>query len=165
MQYINKTVRVGSGRYGAIFATIKLNSGRLSITGVEGPYSNGNCAGSCGQIDMHEWDISEFAPGWSPELVQQFREVWGSWHLNDMTAGSPAQRAFLKSRPGLARDYLKAVEALESAGLSPDPQYMHEGKPYKYGTAWLKREIPDAVIEFLKALPEADRALPKAWAN
>ena len=32
---------------------------------------------------------------------------------------------------------------------------------YKYGTAWLKKEVPEEVIQWLKALPDADKV--PAW--
>jgi hypothetical protein len=33
---------------------------------------------------------------------------------------------------------------------------------YKYGTAWLKETVPEAILEELRALPETDR-LPACW--
>lgn len=79
----------GAGRQMSIFCTIKFKNGRLSITGVEGPTSNGNCAGSCGQIVMslrEDGALDGFAPadGWSLELFTRFLSVWDEWHLNDM---------------------------------------------------------------------------------
>lgn len=159
MEVLNKVVRVGKGPDGNVFCNIKFADGKLSITGVIGPKSDGNCKGSCGQIDMSEWDITKYAPGWTRELEQQFRTVWGEWHLNDLQAGSPAQTAYLKANP--EKSYDKACEALTAAGLNPDPGYLHNGKPYKYGNAWLGVGVPADVLDFLAALPETD--IQPAW--
>lgn len=82
--------------------------------------------------------------------AQRMLAIWKEWHLNDMAAGSPAQRQWLKDNPINAvypqSHYEMASEALAAAGLNPDPGYLHNGKPYKYGTAWLKRELPADVI-------------------
>lgn len=52
MKDFTKVVRVGRGSNGQVFVTIKYEDGELSLTGVEGPNSNGDCKGSCGQINM-----------------------------------------------------------------------------------------------------------------
>ena len=160
---MKKIVRIGKGMNGHVFAKIEFSATRLSITGVEGPKSNGDCRGSCGQIVMHDWRISEYAPGWSQALETRFREVWERWHLNDMRSGSPAQRAFLEAHPVTDRlnYYTKACEALAEAGLNPDPSYLHNGKPYSYGSAWLAEEVPAEVVEFLQSIPESD--ISPAW--
>lgn len=157
---MNKTVCIGhQSGIGFTFCKIKFESGKLSITGVEGPKSNGDCRGSCGQIVMSDWNFDSLADGWTPELVAKFREVWNGWHLNDLTAGSPAQAAWIKANK-LDCTYPKShyqvyADALTEAGINPDPDFLHDGKPYKYGSAWLSREVPPSVIEFLKSLPES----------
>lgn len=93
----------------SFFCTIRLNDGKLSISGVIGPLPSGNCSGGCGQIDMEfahrnpddndkrysnlikPSDIT-FAPGWDKEKWFDFLEVWSKWHLNDMRAGCEHQR-------------------------------------------------------------------------
>jgi hypothetical protein len=76
--------------------------------------------------------------------VQRMLAIWREWHLNDMKAGSPAQEAELKrhewDRKGSYYDWAKSV--LKAANLEPDTSYPHNGQPYSYGSAWLKREIP-----------------------
>lgn len=65
------------------FCKIELSGGRLSITGVIGPRSNGNCLGSSGQcVD----EIREGTPteGWTKEMIQKFCSIWDEWHLNDL---------------------------------------------------------------------------------
>lgn len=161
-QDFTKIVHIGRGAYGEVFANIKFTNGRLSITGVEGPTRDGNCKGSCGQIDMHKWGLTAYAPGWSADLSDRFRAVWRDWHLNDMQAGSPAQTAFLKANPIKATDhYTAACEALRAAGLNPDPSHLVDGKPYRYGRAWLRVEVPEEVLQFLQSLPDTD--ITPAW--
>ena len=63
---------------------IKDGKGRLSITG------------SCGQIviGMKETPdyVASYTKGWTPEMFARFVQVWDTWHLNNMYAGTPAQR-------------------------------------------------------------------------
>lgn len=159
-----KVVCIGRGRYGDFFSKISCRDGRLSITGVEGPMRNGDCEGSCGQCT--DFVVTNFAEGWNTELMERFRAVWLRWHLNDLTAGSPAQEAHLRAKGyDRARDgsghYDWACRTLKDAGLQPDPNYLHNGKPYSYGSAWLREDVPADVLEFLYTLPESDR--DPAW--
>ena len=108
-----RIINYGGGRFHPdIFCKIEYTEdGRLSISGVVGPRPNGNCVGSCGQIDCgfehrnashHDarYDnlISpkaiEFAEGWNTEKWYTFLEVWEVWHLNDLSAGCAHQKAF-----------------------------------------------------------------------
>ena len=159
-----KVVRIGTkktygGHYYSVFATINYNGGKLSITGVEGPRKSGNCAGSCGQIESELKEFVNFAKGWSFSKLQTFRKFWKEWHLNHMVAGSPRQESYLDEIG--RKDYVENLKALEQAGLSPDMEYLHDGKPYVYGSAWLKKDVPAHVLDFLKNLPDADR--PHPW--
>ena len=74
------------------------------------------------------------------DRVQRIVRVWRTWHLNDMTAGTPKQETAIAGwkAKGNKYDYSKAVEYLKSIGL-------YEDDGYKYGHAWLKRELPDDV--------------------
>ena len=72
-----------NGRQVNAFACIEFKNERLSITGVVGPISNGNCYGSCGQcID----EIRQGTPtqDWTREMLNTFCDIWEQWHLNDM---------------------------------------------------------------------------------
>lgn len=165
MEAFTKVVRVGQGPNGNVFCEVAWDGACLSIHGVEGPFSNGNCRGACGQINMHDWGVTNYAPGWTPELEKRFREVWDKHHLNDMQAGSPAQTAYLDAHRVEVKypesQFTKDCEVLAAAGLNPDPGYLHNGKPYSYGTAWLRIGVPEDVLEFLKNLPDAD--IKPAW--
>lgn len=69
---------------------------RLSISGVEGPKSNGGAYGGWGQIVLHHLKDRgasiEPHPGWSADSIARFLETWKRWHLNDMRAGCEHQR-------------------------------------------------------------------------
>lgn len=107
-----------------------------------------------GQIVFSPWEITSYAPGIDADTVQKLRAIWEDWHLNDMQAGSPMQTAYLKAHPvDRTNHYTAATEALKAAGLNPDANFIHAGKPYKYGTAWLKVEVPDDVAQWLNNLP------------
>ncbi len=84
---------------------------------------------SCGQI-------RESLQEWFPESAQYF-----DWHLNDMKAGTVAQEAELEKHEwdhhGSHYDW--ACVRLDEAGLLID-------NGYKYGSAWLKRDLPADVI-------------------
>ncbi len=88
------------------------------------------------------------------QLVQEMCEVWKRWHLNDLKAGSPAQRQYLRNFPPEEWDYGFVCDYLADAGLHPDESYEYNGEPYRYGSAWLKEEIPPDVIEKIKSWPE-----------
>jgi hypothetical protein len=148
MQAFKKTVFVGVTDSGGLKVSIDWDGQRLSITGTEG-------RDSCGQIIMRPWNFQTYATGYSAETVQQLRDIWEKWHLNDMQAGSPAQTAFLEANPVSRADhYTAATEALKAAGLNPDLNYLHKGKPYKYGSAWLFVEVPAEALQYLHQLPQ-----------
>lgn len=152
MSNFKKVIRPGKTKIGnklySVYCEIEYTEGRLSITGVEGPFKNGNAAGGCGQIDMGineigvDSYIEKYAIGWNKEMMEKFFDVWKNWHLNDLQAGCEHQR---EMEWGKEEDI---------------------GKPcpvcgYKYGTAWLRKEVPEDVLEFLQNLPETDKT--PAW--
>jgi hypothetical protein len=148
-----KVVRPCKTECGWTYCKIKFIDGNLSITGVEGPLPNGNCIGGCGQIIMSGWGIREYGNGWDKDSVADFRQVWDRWHLNDMRAGTPKQEEYI--RDNISKyDYVAVCSALKEAGLLVDDGY-------KYGSKWLKEEVPEDVIEWLMALP--DSPTKPAW--
>lgn len=157
MDNFMKVVRLGILDRVSVYAKIEFNDGRLSISGVEGPRPNGN-ARSCGQIEMHLDAMAiELAPGWTRAKLNEFLRVWRKWHLNDMKAGTPAQTAELEKHkfPGYPKSHYDwALEVLTQAGLQPD-------NGYSYGSAWLKVEVPNEVLDFLRTLPDTDKT--PAW--
>lgn len=81
----------GSTRTARAYACIKYENGKLSISGVIGPLSNGNCRGSCGQCS-EEIAAGTPAEGWTAEMLEKFIAIWDRWHLNDMRATCEHQR-------------------------------------------------------------------------
>lgn len=146
----------------SIFCKIEFDGSRLTISGVEGPRPGGYASGGCGQIVMHyetaeARDAIHLAPGWTRAMLDQFFDVWGEWHLNDLQAGTPAQTAALvgETFPGYATSHYEwASEVLAAKGLNPDDGYY-------YGSSWLTVEVPADVLDFLASLPDTDKT--PAW--
>jgi hypothetical protein len=84
--------------------------------------------------------------------VQRMVEIWREYHLNDMQAGSPKQMECLKDTN--LNEYSQMIEYLKREGLQPDLSYIRNGKPYSYGSAWLKKEIPQNIIDEIKSWSE-----------
>ena len=73
----------GTTQMANAYVEIEYKDGRLSLHGVIGPMSNGNCRGSAGQCDE---EISKGVPteDWTKEMLQKLCDIWDKWHLNDM---------------------------------------------------------------------------------
>lgn len=148
-------VNIGRAKGANLYCKIEIENGKLSISGVEGPLPSGNALGSCGQIDMHQWEFKKYSKGWDSVKVKQFRKVWSDYHLNDMQAGSPKQTLAIEAWKlgGAVYSYESACAMLKELGILIDESYIHNGKPYQYGTAWLSKELPSEIISFLSSLP------------
>jgi hypothetical protein len=79
-------------------------------------------------------------------------EVWDRWHLNYMRAGTPAQEKYLREQNeyivsfgGEPMDYDSCCECLAEKNLLVD-------NGYRYGSAWLKEDLPQEVIDYVSAL-------------
>lgn len=99
---------------------IELKEGRFSISG--------DCGGSFGQC----YDSIKPTP-----TQKKIIAIWKKYHLNDMNAGTPEQEKALK---GFKGDYDAQCEHLKKKGLYEVT--LKNGKPYKYGTGWITRELP-----------------------
>ena len=184
------TIKTCGGRGASVYIKAEITesedpkeNGKLSISGVIYPLSSGNCLGGYGQIDMefdhrnkedndsryeHPIKTSEinFARGWNAPKWLDLLDIWKHYHLNDMNAGCEHQRAagwdkikLDESKP-LTQDNMATWTRPEDnpKGL------LTKACPvcgYKYGTAWLKVELPQKVIEFLQSLPDSDKE--PAW--
>ena len=108
-----------------------------------------------------------------PELMnnEAFKEVhylWKNYHLNDFHAGTKAQESVLKEavkngelKAYGANNYQETCSYLESKGLLYDTEYMVEKTdkngethkvPYKYGSGWLKEDIPEEDVDRIVSL-------------
>ncbi|MFA4971502.1 MAG: hypothetical protein WC683_02735 [bacterium] len=136
-----KHVLVGTGDCGKVFVTIKWDGKRLSLTGVEGPLSNGDAKGGCGQIDLV--NVTQPFPGID---VAKLAEVWNRWHLNDMRAGCEHQRKDW--------DVTEKVEVIEY--MLKTEHYTARNNLVESGVAELVKNGSTAVTErqrFLLSLP------------
>jgi hypothetical protein len=137
---LGKVDYYGNGRANCEAAiTWSLENGRFSMCAEIWMPSKRDieCGGQC--VDT----VAAYFP--EDAKAQRMLAIWREWHLNDMTAGSPAQNAHLKTL-GAYQSYDWALMHLAAVGLNPDPNYRHNGKPYHYGSAWLKRELPADVV-------------------
>lgn len=143
---IERTLYFTNGKKSASIV-VTIRHGRLSISGdvfrgkrLLRNSSNLSSSGQC---------IDEAADLLPSELIA----IWRRWHLNDMRAGTPTQEALLREvEPELLKSgdyYSNACAYLEAHGLLID-------NGYKFGTAWLHEELPEAVIEYVKNLPAQD---------
>lgn len=78
--------------------------------------------------------------------------LWKQYHLNNIRAGTPEQEkavsAWLESTKS-HYDYKEVCEYLKSINLY---EVEYEGKPYKYGQAWLYHAIPDEDLKEIENL-------------
>lgn len=115
------------------------SDGRLSFVGT----------GRHGSGQVYEY-LTDGTPaeGYTRESCFQLQRMWKRWHLNDMRAGTPKQEEAVRNWRKTAEDkgYEAACKMLESIGLLVDGGY-------RYGSRWLKEEVPLEVIEWLFSLP------------
>lgn len=220
------------------YAEITFRDGKLSIHGVVGPMSSGNCKGSCGQC-VDEIRNGEPVDGWTAEMLHKFCGIWDEWHLNDMRPYCQHQKELgwrelahkevtlyhyrlctevTNAQRRIKREALEVLKAGKAVQLLPEEQmwmnleyaitshteelpekiesYYEPKKPlyagdkgatevktlgwlrpeehpegiltkpcpvcgYKYGSAWLKEEVPADVIDWLFSLP--DTKTTPAW--
>ena len=107
---------------------VEMKDGNFSM---HGDYGNG-----AGQI------VDDIRP--KNDAQEKLIELWNRWHLNDMKAGTPKQEEALKKWReerkihGKYTGYDEECEYLKSIGL-------YEDNGYKYGTKWLKEELPEDI--------------------
>ena len=152
--------------YFKAYAEIKYSAdGRLSICGVIGPTRNGNCYGGAGQcVD----DIRHGKPSddWTREMLNKFCDIWEKWHFNDMRASCSHQRELGWDKIGGEKVNYKPSDTNYKPTVETKLKchtYESEGgilcKPcpicgYRYGSKWLKENVPDDVLDFLFSLPK-----------
>ena len=141
---LGKCDYTGSGRRNceAVF-TWKLENGEFSMCGeIWRPnHSDIYMGGQCCE------DILDFFP--NDNQAKRMVRVWRRWHLNKLRAGSPRQEEWLRKNKVLVtgKDYAQRCALLTEAGLNPDAELIIAGKPYSYGSKWLKEELPDEIIQ------------------
>ena len=103
------------------------------------------CGGQC--LDT----LNDFPEIRANPTFQKIYRLWKLYHLNDMHAGTVEQEKALKEHFGAHADYYDACNYLQSINLLvvPNP---YTGKPYKYGSGWLYREIPEEDVKIIEEL-------------
>jgi|694.fasta_scaffold25991_5 hypothetical protein len=132
---------------------------------------DGSVAGiAAGQIVMglRAYDIVP-ADGWTTEAIQWLFDMWERWHLNDMRAGTPRQEevirryavhggnAYREAPHSYAKTHgYEDAYALHCAWLVIEGLLVDGG--YRYGTAWLREEVPQEIVDALQVLPSPQYA-------
>lgn len=76
------------------FVKISYQEKKLTLSGVVGPMSSGNCRGSCGQIiDEIRTGKPNKANGWTEEMIVKLCDIWKEWHNNDLHPECEHQKA------------------------------------------------------------------------
>lgn len=127
------SVPLWNGRKAALFCKVEIEAGKLSITGVVGPMSNGDAQGGAGQINMefshrnpgdNDRRTSKpitpqqmtFAEGWTADKWLDFLDVWHKWHLNDLRPNCEHQKgADWKSAKPITLYYFRLKEHVGKA--------------------------------------------------
>lgn len=115
------------------------SDGRLSLNG----------RGTHGSGQIHKYLTKDKpAPWFTNHDCFRLQCVWERWHLNDMRAGTPRQEeAVRKWRPKADDPGFKAAcKMLESIDLLTD-------NGYRYGSGWLKEDVPEEILKWLFTLP------------
>lgn len=219
------------------FVEITYENGKLSLHGVIGPMSNGDCKGSCGQCNEEIRDGTPKEP-WTKEMIKKLCDIWEEWHLNDMRPYCQHQKELGWREQARERidfyHYKLNDESIKKMNLAYEAAHdaLHKGMPftptkeqtmysnmeyffdtydeikegselskyyipykkydgtpeketkrrdrirydeykegilckpcpvcgYKYGTKWIKEDVPQEVIDWLFNLPETK--IKPAW--
>lgn len=109
---------------------------------------------TCGQcVDSIAEELPEFPK------IKRIAEIAKEWHLNDMHSGTEAQEKAVKEFKELNKDVKREIKFEDICNMLKNKNLLFDksvkGKNrlgYKYGSAWLKREVPERIIRelFLK---------------
>jgi len=83
------------------------------------------------------------------QLFNKLYRIWKLYHLNDMQAGTPVQMEHIETvrhKHTGGGWYTWACDELDKVGLLTTT---YNNKPYKFGSQWIKKEIPQNVLKFL----------------
>lgn len=128
-------------------AAIELADGVLSVVGSVGPLGRRRAGDEMHRAsDGKSYIIDGCGQCWD-EMKAMFPEIapLEDWHLNDMRAGTPEQTKAVEEwmAAGNRYDYAKACDILKERGLYI---VQHDGRPYAYGSAWLREELPAEIV-------------------
>jgi len=149
-----RTIVIGCDEFGDnIFITIKYEYGKLSISG--------NSRYTSGQLYLSLRPENIYFPTRPISEIEKLWNIWNIWHLNNIQAGTRKQEKYLRAkikklkrvtdtsineivrRAGYNNYYDFALDLLDKAGLKSDNGYV-------YGSQWLKVNVPDSVLKWLR---------------
>ena len=162
----------------SFYIEIEYKDGRLTLHGVVGPMSNGDCKGSCGQNYEKLDCINEYESGWNKSLCKELKEVWQRWHLNDTNPCCIHQRELgwldKVNTPvtlyhfHLKNEVSKMKSNIEKHVLSdfrkgqtiiPDQEEVRISNLKNFYDSW-EKDLPDDIKDFTDSiLPVADWAV------
>lgn len=118
-------------------------------------------------------DLKEIPEVGKLPIFKEIYDLWKKYHLNDLHAGTKEQEDILKEAvktgelEGYGANYYKETcDYLESKDMLYDKEYLVEKKqadgttkrvPYRYGTGWLKEEIPEGDLLRIKSLIQKEK--------
>lgn len=112
-------------------------------------------------------DLKEIPEVGELPIFKEIYDLWKKYHLNNLHAGTKEQEDILKEAvktrelEEYGANYKEKCDYLESKDMLYDKKYLVEKKqadgtikrvPYKYGTGWLKEEIPEGDLLRIKSL-------------
>lgn len=102
------------------------------------------CCGQC---------LDEIAEYVSDPLFKEIHSFWKKYHLNGMHPGTEEQEQAIEEwkAQGNSYNYSTAVEYLKSINLY---EVEYNGKPYRYGSAWLYQPIPEQDLNRIQEIME-----------
>ena len=111
----------------------------FSASGEIGNHTGGQC-------------LDEIATISRDPFIDLVTQTWRRWHLNDMQAGTLRQTKLVQDS-GLraAADYDQVCALLAEHDLLIDKE-TNPQHPYKYGSAWLVKTIPNGELNKIRAL-------------
>lgn len=101
-------------------------------------------------------EIAKHFPG--DPIAQAIKRLHAAHHLNGMNVGTPAQNEAL--RECASQDFSERCAFLAARGLNPDPNGP-DGKPYRYGSAWLYAPIPADDLAAINDLLDIKQSPPE----
>lgn len=96
-------------------------------------------------------DVQPYMGGNS--LFGEIVDLWKKHHLNDMEPGTPEQMQCIKDHKDEINEndgwYTKELNLLKKYNMDV---VEWQGKPYKYGTGWIYRPIPEPDLSRIKEI-------------
>lgn len=116
---------------------------------------------SCGQIyddlpiDINDWQECYL----TQNELDTFIDIWKTYHLNDLNAGTNLQQDIIKWFYNDEYDYNKIISLLKNHCIYNDMNY-------NYGSQWLYDYLPNYVIEFINTFGDnitKDKSIDERW--